>query len=174
MRGSREASAFIALIFLYVVQTSVVARIQLPLGGPNLIFIFFLAWALRHEALSGALIGFVVGLLMDFAPPAISTAGAWTIVLSLVGYGIGTLATRSQDLANSPVVGWIFVGAGLIAIFVGRIIIGASIGEAQSSFASIFQSLIGLLCWNLLLAPFALWLSRRLFVSLSPGMELLR
>jgi rod shape-determining protein MreD len=174
MRGSREASAFIALLFAYVLQTSVVARLQLPLGGPNLIFILFLAWALHHDALSGALIGFVVGLLMDFAPPAISTVGAWTIVLTIVGYGIGTLATRSQDLANSPVVGWIFVAGGLLAIFVGRIIIGASIGESEPNCPSLIKSLIGLLCWNLLLAPLALWLSKRLYVSLSPRAELLR
>lgn len=174
MRGSREASAFIALLFVYVLQTSLIARLDLPLGGPNLIFVFFLAWVLQHDALSGAVIGFVVGLLMDFAPPGVSTAGVWTIVLTVVGYGLGTLATRSQDLGNSPVIGWIFLAAGLLAVFVGRLVIGASVGETQSSFPSLFKSLLGILSWNLLLAPLALWLSRRLYRALSPRSELLR
>jgi rod shape-determining protein MreD len=174
MRGSREASAFIALLIAYVLQTSVVARLQLPLGGPNLIFIFFLAWVLKHDAMTGAIIGFVVGLLMDFAPPAVSTAGAWTFVLAIVGYGIGTLATKSQDLGNSPVVGWIFMGAGLLAIFSGRVLLGASIGESLPGFGDLAKSLIGLLCWNLLLAPVALWFTGRLFHSLSPRAEMLR
>lgn len=174
MRSSREAGAFIALLVAYVLQTSVVARLDLPLGGPNLIFVFFLAWALQHDALSGAVIGFIVGLLLDFAPPAISTAGVWTIVLTVVGYGVGMIAVRSQDLGNSPVVGWIFLAAGLLAIFVGRFVVGASIGETQSSFSSLLKSLVGMLAWNLLLAPLALWFSRRFFRSLSPQSELLR
>lgn len=174
MRGSRETSAFIALIAAYVLQTSVIARIDMPLGGPNLIFVFFLAWALQHDALSGAVIGFIVGLLMDFAPPAVSTAGVWTIVLTAVGYGVGALAMRSQDLGRSPLVGWIFLGMGLLAIFVGRFVIGISIGETQPSSLSLFKSLLGILAWNLLLAPLALWLTKRFYRSLSPRSESLR
>jgi rod shape-determining protein MreD len=174
MRESREASAFVALLIAYAVQTSIIARLQLPFGGPNLIFVLFLAWALQHDALSGALIGFVVGVLMDFAPPAISTAGAWTMVLCVVGYVMGTLAARSQDFGNSPIVGWFFLGFGLIAIFIGRIIVGAAIGESFSNLTSLSKSLAGLLGWDLVIAPLALWLSRRLYVSLSPRAEMLR
>lgn len=174
MRGSREASAFVALIFIYVLQTSMIARINLPLGGPNLIFIFFLAWVLKHDRLSAAAIGFVVGLLMDLAPPGVSTAGVWTIVLTGVGYGVAVLATRSQDVANSPVVAWLFVASGLLAIFVGRFIIGASIGETEPSFVPLIKLLIGTLIWNLLFAPLALWLTNRLYQVLTPRSELLR
>ncbi|OIQ75236.1 hypothetical protein GALL_430960 [mine drainage metagenome] len=174
MRGSREASAFIALLFIYVLQTSVIARLNLPLGGPNLIFVFFLAWVLQHNAVSGAIIGSIVGLFMDFAPPGVSTAGVWMIVLTGVGYGLGALATSSKDLTNSPIVGWIFLGAGLLAIFFGRIVIGASIGETQAGFTSLTKSLLGTLSWNLLIAPLALWLSRKLYLGLSTRSELLR
>lgn len=174
MRGSREVSGFVALLLIYVIQTSVIARLNLPLGGPNLIFIFFLAWVLRHDAMAGALIGFVVGLVMDFAPPAVSTAGVWTIVLTAVGYGIGTLATKSQDLGNSPLVAWVLLAVGLLAIFVARLVIGSAIGETQSNFSSIGKTLLGLLSWNLLLAPLGLWFSRRLYTALAPRVELLR
>lgn len=174
MRGSREASGFVALLLIYVLQTSVIARLNLPLGGPNLIFVFFLAWVLRHDAMAGALIGFVVGLLMDFAPPAVSIAGVWTIVLTLVGYGLGTLATRSQDLDNSPLVAWVFLAAGLLATFLGRLLIGVSIGESQPNFSSLAKLLLGSFAWNLLLAPIGLWLSGRLYVAFSPRTESLR
>ncbi|HUW78362.1 MAG TPA: rod shape-determining protein MreD [Candidatus Nanopelagicaceae bacterium] len=174
MRGSRELSALIALLFAYVLQTSVIARLQLPLGGPNLVLILFLAWALQHEALHGALIGFTVGMLMDLAPPAISTVGAWTLVLTVVGYGISSLATRSQNLGNSPITDWLLCAVGLLAIFFGRIVVGAAVGEPEASLSALMDILAGLVTWNLLLAPFAIWLSRRLFSSLSPSAEMMR
>ena len=168
MRGSREVSAFVALLFIYVLQTSVVTRLNLPLGGPNFIFVFFLAWVLRHDAMSGALIGFIVGLLMDFAPPSVSTAGVWTVVLTAVGYGVGALAARSQDIGNSPVVAWLFFAVGLFALFVGRLAIGSAIGETQPIISSLAKTLLGLLAWNLIFAPLGLWLSGRLYLALSP------
>jgi len=174
MRGSREISAFIGLLIVYVLQTSAIARLDLPLGGPNLIFVFFLAWTLRHEALSGALIGFIVGLLMDFAPPGSATAGVWMIVLTAVGYGVGAFATRSQDLRNSPVVAWMVVVAGLMSIFIGRFVIGISIGEAQLNLLAFFKLVLGGLLWNSLLAPLALWLSSRLYITLGSRSEALR
>jgi len=174
MRGTREISAFIALLFGYVIQTSVIARLNLPMGGPNLVLVLFLVWALRHEAITAALVGFVVGLLLDLAPPGGSTVGVWMIVLTAVGYGVGSIAANNSDFRDSPVIAWLAVVAGLAFIFVGRFIIGISVGEAQLNFFALFKLLVGGLLWNSLLAPVALWFSKWMYATLSEQSDALR
>ncbi len=174
MRIYRELSAGLVLFGAYVIQTSVIARLHLPLGGPNLIFLFFLTWAILHDAKFGALIGFTVGLLVDLAPPAASTAGEWSLVLTIVGYVIGATAMRNQEFRDSPLVDWGLIGLGLIAIFAGWLILGFFIGEPHRSGVELLKTLIGLVLWNLAIAPLVLTLAKRIYGMLSPKAELLR
>jgi len=174
MRITRELSAGIALLAAYVMQTSVIARLDLPLGGPNLIFLFFLTWAVLHDAMFGAMIGFTVGLLVDLAPPAASTAGEWTMVLTVVGYGIGAAASRNQEFRDSPLVDWGLIAAGLFAIFAGWLILGFFIGEPHRSGVELLKTLFGLLLWNLAIAPSVLAFSKRVYGAFGPRVELLR
>jgi rod shape-determining protein MreD len=60
--------------------------------------------ALRWGPRYGAVAGFLIGLVVDLAPPADHPAGQWALVLSVVGYTAGLFAREAADSVLVPLI----------------------------------------------------------------------
>lgn len=162
MNPARVALAAALLITAAIVQVTVVNRLGLPGGGPDLVLLVVASLAVVQGSLAGAVTGFVGGLLVDLVPPAAGPFGLSALVLCLVGYLAGMLRSdtrRSPVLVVSVVV--LLSGlAVLVALGVGMLF-----GESAPPGRELTSVLLGTVLYDLLLAPFVvpavIWLARR-------------
>lgn len=91
----RRALAVGVLVALAVVcQVSVLSRLPLPGGPPELVVLVVAVVALRDGPVAGMLAGFAGGLLADLIPPSDSPLARSALVLVVVGELVGVLRRR--------------------------------------------------------------------------------
>ena len=79
-----NTSLFLFLVFL--IQTTLIARINFPIGGFSL-YIATLMVVLSLEDRTGSLVfGFIGGLIMDLSPSAQTPFGQWALAMTFIGY----------------------------------------------------------------------------------------
>src|SRR6266487_1334094 len=71
----RLALSVIAVAAALVLQLTVVDRLPLPGGGPDLVLLAVVALGLTSGPMAGMLTGFLAGLALDIAPPASGVLG---------------------------------------------------------------------------------------------------
>ncbi|MBX6389634.1 MAG: rod shape-determining protein MreD [Frankia sp.] len=103
------AVAAVVLLASVIIQLSVVARLALPLGRPDLVLTLLAAIALVEGPATGALLGFTVGLFGDLTSTHV--LGTSALVLCLVGYAAGLAA----DLTDRSVLAALLAIAGAAA-----------------------------------------------------------
>jgi rod shape-determining protein MreD len=134
-----------------LVQLTVVNPLNLPGGGPDLALLALLGLALVQGAVSGAVTGFFVGLMLDVVPPADGEIGQWALVLCLVGYVTGLLGPDVRGSAVRVVA----LVAGLSALEVlGYAAIGLMFGAPGVSGPAVLGATLGTVGYDVLLAPF--------------------
>lgn len=106
-----------ALLILaaFLLQTTVLARLGLPLVVPNLVLVTSVAIAVVAGSRTGALVGFGAGLLMDLAPPSTSAAGIHALLLTLVGLTSGYWG-RLTARTIVAIVGWTAGSAAVVVL----------------------------------------------------------
>ncbi len=84
-----------------VLQLTVIDRLPLPGGAPDLVLLVVVALGLTGGPVAGMLTGFWAGLALDVAPPAGYLVGEHALVFCLVGYGCGRLSGITDRSAAS-------------------------------------------------------------------------
>jgi len=136
---------------------------------PNLCLLVVVAAALVRGAESAAVLGFVAGLMLDLAPPADHVAGRWALALVVVGYVAGrmrpepTSATPSVQAVLGTVAASSFVGTSVYAL-TGLVLRDPPVGVGE-----LLPVVLAGVAWDLLLTPFVMPLSLRLFSVLEPA-----
>ena len=102
------------VVVAFLVQTTVIARLSLPLVVPNLVLVTVVAIAAQQGGRTAVVVGFAAGLLLDLAPPSTSAAGIHALLLTLVGTATSAWA-RHLPRTVLAIVGWT---AGMAAIVV--------------------------------------------------------
>ena len=96
-----HAPTFTAVMFVLLVaviaQVSVVMRLSLPGGGPDLVLMLLATAALVLGPVNGALLGFLTGLFGDLLSTHV--LGQTTLVFLLVGYLVGLVADATERSA---------------------------------------------------------------------------
>lgn len=160
-----------ALVVTLVVMLAVVLQVglfgYLAYDGvvPNLALLVVVAAALVRGPEFAAVLGFLSGLAIDLAPPADHVAGRWALALVVVGYLAGRVrhdARTSAIAAIIAVAASSFVGTSVFALS-GLILQDPAIpvGEALSVVPVA-------VIYDVLLTPFVLPLTMRLFRRLEP------
>lgn len=131
-----------------LLQTTVLARLPLPGGGPDLLLVLVVAYALVEGPLSGTVTGFVAGLLADLG--ADHELGRAALVYALVGYAAGLAQDdRSRSLLTSLVV----VAAAATGAVVVYALEGLLLGDPRITATAVWRSLAGTVTYSVLLAP---------------------
>jgi len=79
------------LILAVVIELTVLAPLPWWGATPPLVLVVVAGVALSFGPITGAVAGFAGGLLLDFAPPALTTVGIAALILTVLGYGLGRI-----------------------------------------------------------------------------------
>lgn len=154
MRSRRNLSIALIVLFLFIVQTVVVASIDWWLVGPDLVVLGVLSWTLVLSQSEAAVVSFVAGLFIDIAPPTQGAIGRWALILTLISLVLWPVATSER--VDSPLISMGLVAlASSVAVF-GIFLVDSITSDERMHLGPLLKSIIGVGVWNLLLAPFVL------------------
>jgi len=143
------STAFVVTAVL--VQVTILNRIPLPDGRPDLLVLVVVALALVRGPEYGAVLGFAAGLAADVVPPADHTLGRLALAYAAVGYAAGLL----EEVEERSVLATVLVVAGGSALAVISYAgIGALLGDERITLAALGSSLLATVIYDVVLAPF--------------------
>ena len=106
----RYAAGAVAAPLAVALQGTLIARLPLPGGGPNLVLVFVVGVALAAGATAGMAAGFGAGMLADLL--SAHPVGVLALCFALVGFMVGLLDTSSERSIFWPVVVTALAAAG--------------------------------------------------------------
>jgi len=137
-----------ALVFLAaILEVSVFSDVKILGGIPDLLLVTVVAVALLRGSITGAVLGFFAGLVVDTA--TLETLGLSSLLLTLIGYWVGRYGeTTGRDRTHAPflsvaVVTFLYALGGLALRFV--------LGEPAPARLVLLDSLFQGIALNLLL-----------------------
>jgi len=134
-----------------MLQVTIVNRIPLPDGRPDLVVLVVVALALVRGPEYGAILGFLAGLAADVVPPADHTTGRLALAYAVVGYGAGLLEDAEEHSVLATVA---VVAAASATAVVGYAGIGALLGDERITLTALRESLVATVIYDVVLAPF--------------------
>ena len=134
-----------------IVQVTMLNRIPLPDGRPDLIVLVVVSLALVRGPEYGALLGFVSGLAADLVPPADHTMGRLALAYAVVGYAAGLLEDAEERSVLTTV---LVVAAGSAVAVIGYAGVGALLGDERITVTALGTSLLATVIYDVVLAPF--------------------
>jgi rod shape-determining protein MreD len=141
--------AVLALFVATILQMSVIARLGLPGGRPDLVLMTLAAVALVEGPVTGALLGFVTGLLGDLMSAHV--VGQSALVLCLVGYLAGLVLDVTRRSVAVPLVA---VCGAVAGGTLGYFAIAALLGDAVVSPGQAIVRSLAAALYAVLITPF--------------------
>lgn len=164
---ARRAVLAIALVVTAVtLQLTVLARLPLPGGTPDLVLLVVVAFALLHGPVTGMAVGFGAGLCLDLAPPGDTPAGLWALVLCVIGYLAGLARDETERSAFAPLVA---VAVLTVVEVVGFAGISALLGSPRVSWGDTVGVALTTAAYTVVLAPFVVPLVTALCRRVEPA-----
>ena len=146
-----NTSLFLLLVFL--IQTSLIARINFPVGGFS-IYIAILMVVLSLEDRNGSLVfGFIGGLIMDLAPSAQTPFGQWALAMTVIGYLFSVNRETVGDFNDRPLALTSLVSVAASVSMLIIIIIGALLGQNNGGLLNSLSIIFTNLLWTFLITP---------------------
>jgi rod shape-determining protein MreD len=143
-----ESAKVAVLLFLAaIVQVSILARVDILGGTPDLLLVVLVCFALMHGSLAGAVGGFFAGLVVDTA--TLELLGLTSLLLTVAGYWIGRYGeTTGRDRAHAP-----FVSVAVVTFLyaLGALVVHFMLGENAPG-ARVLTDVWPAIVLNLLLA----------------------
>ena len=149
MTSSRVFFAGLAVVTALLLQTSVVTRLPLPGGGPELVLLVVVALALAQGPATGLAVGFGAGLLADSLSD--HPLGLLALAFCLAGYLVGV----ARDEIGVSIVPILFLvaasAAGTTFVYAG---LGVLLGDPRYSWSAVAGTVPATVLYSVLLAPF--------------------
>jgi rod shape-determining protein MreD len=143
------STAFVLLALL--LQVTIVNRIPLPDGRPDLVLLVVVALALVRGPEYGAVLGFAAGLAADVVPPADHTVGRLALAYAVVGYAAGLLEDAEERSVLATVLVVAAASATAVVAYAG---VGGLLGDERVTVAALRNSLAATVIYDVVLAPF--------------------
>ncbi|HET6816301.1 MAG TPA: rod shape-determining protein MreD [Mycobacteriales bacterium] len=134
-----------------LLQATVVDRLRLPGGEPDLLLVTLASLALVGGPVYGAVAGFAAGLLADVLPPADHTIGRLAFVYAVVGYFAGLLEDAEERSVFAAVAVVALGSVGAVVLYGG---VGALLGDARVTAHAVEHALVATVLYDVFLAPF--------------------
>jgi rod shape-determining protein MreD len=147
-RGLLAAAAVVTALLL---QVTVVNRLGLPLGHPDLVLLCVVAIAVVSGPTWGAIVGFAAGLLADTLPPADHTLARLAIAYALVGYAAGLLEDVEERSVPTTMLVVATASGAAVLVFAG---VGALLGDPRVAATPVAHALAATVAYDVVLAPF--------------------
>jgi rod shape-determining protein MreD len=149
--GRQNLLAVVVVLTSLLVQVTILNRLPLPIGHPDLLVVVVISCALVGGPQRGAVIGFATGLAADLMPPADHLAGRLAFTYTIVGYFAGLL----EDVEERSVLTTILVvavGAAVaVLVYAG---LGALVADPHVTVHATTHGLLATVVYDVVLAPF--------------------
>jgi rod shape-determining protein MreD len=153
MSQLRVFNTSIFLFIIFLIQETIVSRINFPLNGFSL-YIAALMVVLSLEDRTGSLVfGFIGGLIMDLSIAADTPFGQWALVMTLMGYLFSINKESIGDYTETPVVfiAFISIASGLSLLIFA--IVGTLLGEEMGGLVRNLGLIFANSLWTFLITP---------------------
>ncbi|MEN9294095.1 MAG: hypothetical protein RIT31_860 [Actinomycetota bacterium] len=153
MSQLRAFNTSIFLFVIFLIQETLVSRINFPLNGFSL-YIAALMVVLSLEDRTGSLVfGFIGGVIMDLSIAADTPFGQWALVMTLMGYLFSINKESIGDYTETPVVfiGFISIASGLSLLIFA--IVGTLLGEEMGGLLRNLGLIFANSLWTFLIIP---------------------
>ncbi|MDT3445993.1 MULTISPECIES: rod shape-determining protein MreD [unclassified Pseudofrankia] len=138
------------LLAAAIAQVSVVARVPLPGGHPDLVLLLLATAALLEGPIAGALLGFVVGLFGDLLSTHV--LGRSALVCCLLGYLVGLLADATE---RSVAIALVVVSGAVAGATIANVAVAGLLSDgAAGTPGQAFQRALVAALYAALLTPF--------------------
>ena len=151
MIAQRIAFRLAVVLTVVLGQATVINRMHLPLGGPDLLLVVVVAFALVGGSQRGALFGFFAGLTADVMPPTYHFAGELAFAYTVVGYLAGMLDAGEESSVTTIIS---VVAGASVAVVLLFAALGDLLGNANISGDATLHALAGTVVYDVVLAPF--------------------
>jgi rod shape-determining protein MreD len=148
MTGRRLLLGAVGVVTALLLQTTVLGRLPLPGGVPDLLLVLVVAFALVEGPLAGTVTGFVAGLLADLGSD--HEIGRTALVYTLVGYCAGL---AYDDRPRSVLLPFAVVAAAAVGAVSVYALEGLLLGDPRITAAAFWRSLVGTTAYSVLLTP---------------------
>jgi rod shape-determining protein MreD len=153
MTLNRLPAITMVFLLLFLLQESLLNKVDFFIGGFSLYLAFFMAWIMQDERNSAVATGFIAGLIADLSPTLEAPFGLWTFILTSMSYVLATNVRAALDSEISPVVmSIVTVSGSSLALFL-FVLYGAILGQDVGSSSYVVQEIFGNAMWTLLLSP---------------------
>jgi hypothetical protein len=153
MSQLRVFNTSIFLFIIFLIQETLVSRINFPLNGFSL-YIAALMVVLSLEDRTGSLVfGFIGGVIMDLSIAADTPFGQWALVMTLMGYLFSINKESIGDYTETPVVfiAFISIASGLSLLIFA--IVGTLLGEEMGGLVRNLGLIFANSLWTFLIIP---------------------
>jgi len=153
MSQLRAFNTSIFLFVIFLIQETIVSRINFPLNGFSL-YIAALMVVLSLEDRTGSLVfGFIGGVIMDLSIAADTPFGQWALVMTLMGYLFSINKESIGDYTETPVIfiGFISIASGLSLLIFA--IVGTLLGEEMGGLVRNLGLIFANSLWTFLIIP---------------------
>jgi hypothetical protein len=153
MSQLRVFNTSIFLFAIFLIQETIVSRINFPINGFSL-YIAALMVVLSLEDRTGSMVfGFIGGVIMDLSIAADTPFGQWALVMTVMGYLFSINKESIGDFTETPVVfvGFISIASGLSLIFFA--IVGTLLGEEMGGIFRNLRLIFINSLWTFLILP---------------------
>jgi hypothetical protein len=153
MSSVRVLNTSLFLFFIFLIQTTLIARINFPIGGFSL-YIATLMVVLSLEDRTGSLVfGFIGGLIMDLSPSAQTPFGQWALAMTFIGYLFSVNRESVGDFNDRPLALTSLVSfAASVSLFT-FIVIGVLLGQNNGGFLRNLSVIFTNFIWTFLITP---------------------
>ena len=146
-----NTSVFLFVIFL--LQETIVSRINFPIGGFSLYLATLMVLLSLEDRNSALVFGFIGGLIMDLSAAADTPFGQWALVLTAIGYLFSVNKESIGDFTLLPITFLLFISlASALSLFL-FLAIGAMLGQENGTFTHVASIIFANTLWSILLTP---------------------
>jgi rod shape-determining protein MreD len=147
----RIALRVAVIVSVLLIQVCVVNRMHLPLGGPDLLVVVVVAFALVGGRQRGAVLGFFAGLTADVVPPSHHYAGELAFAYTVIGYLAGMLEA-GEESSVLTIIGVVAAASfGVVLLYAA---LGDVLGSARITAGATVHAVAGTVVYDVVLAPF--------------------
>jgi hypothetical protein len=149
-RTSVTISFFFAL---FLIQESLINRIEFFIGGFSLYLALFFSWIATEEKGEAYLSAFIAGIILDLTPSFDTPVGLWTVTLLFLSYLISTYRESLGDLDQRPMTAALYLVIATSFTLLLFVILSSVLGNAIPPFFTVVSEISGNALWTLLFSP---------------------
>jgi rod shape-determining protein MreD len=153
MSSVRVLNTSLFLFFIFLIQTTLISRINFPIGGFSL-YIATLMVVLSLEDRTGSLVfGFIGGLIMDLSPSAQTPFGQWALAMTFIGYLFSVNRESVGDFNDRPLALTSLVSVAASVSMLAFVVIGVLLGQNNGGLLRNLSVVFTNLIWTFLIIP---------------------